>query len=162
MLWRGTGSAYCLGRKYQIEQHLFSILVRSCQLDVFYSYHWHSRQKEAFSRTSLGYTVFFSFLPLRESTLLLHTGCMFAFIILSVEEKEGNGEGFGEKTSIKLRQIPLKWDRRLTAGHCELYMRTYSRCWEMITQILTYPPPPPVIVPFPGITESWLRGQLTI
>lgn len=56
-----------------------------------------------------------SFLPLRESTLLLHTRCMFSFGILSNlwgEEKERMEKGFGgekkTKTSINLQKNSSK------------------------------------------------------
>lgn len=109
----------------------FPTSVRSCQLDVFYSdfSHWHPRQKKAFSRTSQRiYSVFtVSFLPLRESTLLLHT----RWVCFS---------GLREKTSLTsifAQIIPLRWDTRLTAASCE---QTYSnvRKWTLKYSHLLY------------------------
>lgn len=54
------------------------------------------------------YTI--SFLPLRESTLLLHTRCMLSFVILSNlwREKGEMGKVLLKKTSVNLQNIPLK------------------------------------------------------
>lgn len=126
MLWRGTGSAFCPGRKYQIEQNLF------------FHFWWDLASQMSFSQTEKKgglqrdlariYSVStVSFLPLRESTLLLHTRCMFSFGILSNlwgEEKERMEKGFGgekkTKTSINLQKNSSKV--RVTAGRAGIRM----------------------------------------
>lgn len=141
MLWWGTGSAYCLGRKYQIKQHLFSTLVRSCQWDVLYSELWHCQIQDGLgtpdkrrlsAEPHQDIQCFYSFfLPFeRVNIVVAHYACFFHYSVKPLEEKEGNGEGFGEKkfwTSVNLIKL------------AELYMQTDSRCrWELNTQTQIY------------------------
>lgn len=151
MLWQGTGSAHCLGRKYQIEQHLFSTLVRSLQLEIFYSEfcHWLSRQKEAFSRTLLGYTVFLQFLSsLWESQHCCCTigACFRLLFYQTCGGKERKWRRVWWENVLNFCQSQENYEEtaigrnmKLTAAH-----------WELSFTL------------FPGITASWLRGQQTI
>lgn len=76
--------------------------MRSCQLDVFYGEFLPlALQTKGGFQQDLAriYSVFtVSFLPLRESTLLLHTRCVLSFVILSnLWSKKRGMEGMVEK-----------------------------------------------------------------
>lgn len=90
MLWRGTGSAYCPGRKYQIKQHLKpppAPLVRSCQLDVFYGDFIHtgtSVKRRLSERLCVDIQCLYSvFAPFEQvNVVVAYLVCVFPFFIL--------------------------------------------------------------------------------
>lgn len=99
----------------------------------FYSefYHWHSRQKGAFSRDLLGYTVFLQFpSSLWESQ---HCCCTLGAHFLSLFYQTCGG-------------TRREWIRVWWKNFCQFPERSSktkhktdcSRCWEMNTQILIY------------------------